>query len=176
MTHIYYCILWGICLILAGCIRDDAAYGEAGIVAGDTLPEFQVELDNGSMLATSDLQGKVSVLVFFHTGCPDCQQELPVIQQLYDLYRANDSVVIYCISREEAAEEIEAYWQAHGLTLPYSAQESRSVYNLFSGQGIPRVYVSDKSLQVYSTYSDDPIAGLDELTEDVEALRMKNKE
>ena len=125
MTHIYYCILWGICLILAGCIRDDAAYGEAGIVAGDTLPEFQVELDNGSMLATSDLQGKVS---------------------------------------------------AHGLTLPYSAQESRSVYNLFSGQGIPRVYVSDKSLQVYSTYSDDPIAGLDELTEDVEALRMKNKE
>lgn len=64
MTHIYYCILWGICLILAGCIRDDAAYGEAGIVAGDTLPEFQVELDNGSMLATSDLQGKVSVLVF----------------------------------------------------------------------------------------------------------------
>ena len=163
MTHIYYCILWGICLILAGCIRDDAAYGEAGIVAGD-------------MLATSDLQGKVSVLVFFHTGCPDCQQELPVIQQLYDLYRANDSVAIYCISREEAAEEIEAYWQAHGLTLPYSAQESRSVYNLFSGQGIPRVYVSDKSLQVYSTYSDDPIAGLDELTEDVEALRMKNKE
>ena len=140
MTHIYYCILWGICLILAGCIRDDAAYGEAGIVAGDTLPEFQVELDNGSMLATSDLQGKVSVLVL------------------------------------EAAEEIEAYWQAHGLTLPYSAQESRSVYNLFSGQGIPRVYVSDKSLQVYSTYSDDPIAGLDELTEDVEALRMKNKE
>ena len=136
MTHIYYCILWGICLILAGCIR----------------------------------------LVFFHTGCPDCQQELPVIQQLYDLYRANDSVAIYCISREEAAEEIEAYWQAHGLTLPYSAQESRSVYNLFSGQGIPRVYVSDKSLQVYSTYSDDPIAGLDELTEDVEALRMKNKE
>ena len=113
MTHIYYCILWGICLILAGCIRDDAAYGEAGIVAGDTLPEFQVELDNGSMLATSDLQGKVSVLV---------------------------------------------------------------LYNLFSGQGIPRVYVSDKSLQVYSTYSDDPIAGLDELTEDVEALRMKNKE
>jgi peroxiredoxin len=176
MTHIYYCILWGICLILAGCIRDDAAYGEAGIVAGDTLPEFQVELDNGSMLATSDLQGKVSVLVFFHTGCPDCQQELPVIQQLYDLYRANDSVAIYCISREEAAEEIEAYWQAHGLTLPYSAQESRSVYNLFSGQGIPRVYVSDKSLQVYSTYSDNPIAGLDELTEDVEALRMKNKE
>ena len=157
MTHIYYCILWGICLILAGCIRDDAAYGEAGIVAGDTLPEFQVELDNGSMLATSDLQGKVSVLVFFHTGCPDCQQELPVIQQLYDLYRTNDSVAIYCISREEAAEEID-------------------VYNLFSGQGIPRVYVSDKSLQVYSTYSDDPIAGLDELTEDVEALRMKNKE
>ena len=115
-------------------------------MAGDTLPEFQVELDNGSMLATSDLQGKVSVLVFFHTGCPDCQQELPVIQQLYDLYRANDSVAIYCISREEAAEEIEAYWQAHGLTLPYSAERVQPVFGARHPAGV-RIRQEPASLQ-----------------------------
>ena len=173
MARIYSFFFIGICLILTACIRDNVAYGEAGIAPGDTLPEFHIELDDGSKLSTSDLRGKVSVLVFFHTGCPDCQRELPVIQALYNKYQGNPSVTIYCISREEAARDIEAYWDTHGLTLPYSAQEDRSVYNLFSEQGIPRVYVSGADLRVYSTYTDNPIAGLEELIEDVE--RMKNE-
>ena len=173
MARIYSSFFIGICLILAACIRDNVAYGEAGIAPGDALPEFRVTLDDGSTLSTSSLRGKVSVLVFFHTGCPDCQQELPVIQTLYERYRNDPSVAIYCISREESAEEIERYWEVHRLTLPYSAQEDRSVYNLFSEQGIPRVYVSGTDLRVYSVYSDNPIAGLEELIEDVE--RMKNE-
>ena len=173
MARIYSFFFIGICLILTACIRDNIAYGEAGIAPGDTLPEFHVELDDGSELSTSGLRGKVSVLVFFHTGCPDCQQELPVIQALYERYRGDPSVGIYCISREESAGEIERYWEAHGLTLPYSAQENRSVYNLFSEQGIPRVYVSGADLQVYSVYSDNPIAGLEELIEDVENMKRR---
>ena len=80
MLRISHFFLIGICLILSACIRDDVEYGEVGILPGDYLPEFQVELNDGSILSTSDLLGKVSVLVFFHTGCPDCQQEFPVIQ------------------------------------------------------------------------------------------------
>ena len=173
MARIYSSFFIGICLILTACIRDNVAYGEAGIAPGDTLPEFHVELNDGSELSTSDLRGKVSVLVFFHTGCPDCQQELPVIQALYERYRGNPSVGIYCISREESAGEIERYWEAHGLTLPYSAQEDRSVYNLFSEQGIPRVYVSGADLLVYSVYSDNPIAGLTQLIEDIENMKRR---
>ena len=173
MLRIYHFLLIGICLLSGACIRDEVAYGEVGIVPGDYLPEFRVELNDGSELSTSDLRGKVSVLVFFHTGCPDCQQELPVIQSLYNKYQGNPSVAIYCISREEAARDIEAYWDTHGLTLPYSAQEDRSVYNLFSEQGIPRVYVSDTDLRVYSTYTDDPIAGLTQLIEDIENMKRR---
>ena len=169
MIRIYHCLLLGICFALTACIREDFVYGEAGILPGDRLPEFRVELNDGSSLTTSDLKGKVSVLVFFHTECPDCQEEFPVIQRLYDTYQEEDSVVVYCISREQPADEIEAYWQAHGLTLPYSAQEDRNIYSLFSEQGIPRVYVSTPDLEVYSTYTDDPIASFNQLTADIEA-------
>ena len=176
MLRISHFFLIGICLILSACIRDDVEYGEVGILPGDYLPEFQVKLNDGSILSTSDLLGKVSVLVFFHTGCPDCQQELPVIQTLYNRYQENPFVAIYCISREEPASEIRDYWQIHKFTLPYSAQESRNVYNLFSHQGIPQVYVSDTNLQVYSTYSDNPIAGLDDLVKDIEGLIVDSEQ
>ena len=75
---------------------------------------------------------------------------------------------IYCISREEPADEVAAYWQENGLTIPYSPQSGREVYNLFSERGIPRIYVSDKHLVVYSVYSDNPIAAFEQLKSDVE--------
>lgn len=176
MRRIYYLVVAGICLVLSACIQEDIGNGEAGIMPGDTLPSFRVEMNDGTWLATSDLEGKVSVLVFFHTGCPDCRQELPVIQSLYDAYRGQGSVAFYCISREQSADEVEAYWQEHRFSLPYSAQEDRSVYSLFSGQGIPRVYVSTPSLYVYSTYADDPIASLEQLRNDIEACLKESED
>lgn len=161
----------GLCCMLSllSCIRDDSPSGEEGIRVGDKLPEFAVYLDDGSRLTCSDLSGKVSVLVFFHTGCPDCRQELPVIQKLYDYYRDMSSVNIVCISREEPEAEVGSYWLENGFTMPYSAQPDRKIYSLFSEKGVPRVYVSDKNLTVCAVYSDNPIATFEQLMEDVEA-------
>lgn len=170
MLHLYRLLFFILCglLCLPSCIRDDSPSGEEGIRRGDKLPDFSVLLSDDTRISTSDLEGVVSVLVFFHTSCPDCQQELPVVQRLYDCYRDNPQVKIYCISREESAGEVAAYWLANGLTMPYSPQPDREVYDLFSEQGIPRVYVSDKQLMVYSVYSDSPIASFEQLQADVE--------
>lgn len=160
-------LLWGM-LCLSSCIRDDSPSGEEGIRPGDRLPECTFVLSDNTRVSTSDLQGKVSVLVFFHTSCPDCQQELPVIQRIYDCYRDNPLVKIYCISREEPADEVAVYWSDNGLTIPYSPQVGREIYSLFSGQGIPRVYIADRQLVVYTVYSDNPIASFGQLQADIE--------
>lgn len=170
MFHVYRSLVFALCslLCLPSCIRDDSPSGEEGIRPGDRLPDFTVSLNDNTLVAASDLLGKVAVLVFFHTECPDCQKEFPVVQRLYDYYRDNSTVKIYCISREEPADEVAAYWQENGLTIPYSSQSGREVYNLFSERGIPRIYVSDKQLVVYSVYSDNPIATFEQLKSDVE--------
>ena len=72
-----------ILLTMSACIRDRIPEG-ADLRPGDRLPWFSVTMDDGSVLSTGDLAGKVSVIVFFHTGCPDCQAELPVIQRIHD--------------------------------------------------------------------------------------------
>ena len=144
-------VLFG-CLF-SSCIRDEVPAGHDRVEPGDTLPDFSVVLNDGSELTTQSLKGKVVVLIFFHTECPDCQKELPVIQQLYEEYATNEEVAIYAISR---------------LTFHYSAQDDRRVYELFSTSGIPRVYVCRRDGTIVSMYSDNPIATYSQLSEDVE--------
>ena len=150
-------ILAVLVLAVSACIRDKIPEG-AELGPGDRLPEFSVILDDGSVVSTGDLSGKVSVIVFFHTGCPDCQAELPVIQRIHD---------DLCISREEDAADIAEYWAENGLTLPYSAQKDRTVYSLFARMGVPRVYVSSGDLVIHSVYDDSPVATYEDLAADI---------
>lgn len=153
-------------VLLASCIREGRPGGD--IAPGDRLPDFVVEMNDGSLVSTASLEGSVSLIMFFNTGCPDCREELPAVQRIYDEF--GSCVRIVCISREEGRAGIEAYWRENGLTLPYSAQEDREVYELFAGSGVPRVYVSSPDLVVRKVYDDDPIAGYDELAADIRGL------
>lgn len=153
-------------VLLASCIREGRPGSE--IAPGDRLPDFVVEMNDGSLVSTASLEGSVSLVMFFNTGCPDCREELPAVQRIYDEF--DSCVRIVCISREEGRVGIESYWRENGLTLPYSAQEDRAVYELFAGSGVPRVYVSSPDLVVMKVYDDDPIAGYDELAADIRGL------
>ena len=121
---------------------DDVITPEDNIVnVGDALPAFTVTMSDGTLLSSSELRGKPSLIVFFSTTCPDCQRELPGLNERY-LKHGSDTTFV-AISREEAQQDVQAYWSAHSLSLPYSAQRDRTVYSLFARKGIPRIYISD---------------------------------
>ena len=140
-------------LATAACTSADDVSAESSgdiITVGQPLPAFAVTLADSSSLATADLAGRPSVIVLFNTSCRDCQRELPVVQQLYE--ELSDSVRFVCISRAEEAASVAAYWQSAGLTLPYSAQPDRTVYNLFATRTIPRIYVADATTTVTAVF------------------------
>ena len=159
-------LFWG-CVMFAACIDDDVEEGTIDLHSGDSIPAFSVVMDDGQTVTSESLKGKISLIVFFHTGCPDCQKELPVLQKIYTDY--GQSIRMICISREESASEIARYWDENHLTLPYSAQEDRTVYYLFAKSGIPRVYVVDEELIIRSVFTDNPLASYEDLVKDIEA-------
>lgn len=110
---------------------------------GQKLPQFTITLDDGTTLNTAQLQGRPSVIIFFNTLCGDCRRELPIVQRAYESY--GQKVQFICISRAQADEEVRSFWKDNGLTMPYSAQSDKSVYELFATSTIPRIYVSDAS-------------------------------
>lgn len=149
------------------CIREGGP-GPDPVSVGDRLPDFSVIMSDGSEVNTSSLAGKVSCIVFFHTGCPDCRSILPDIQRLYDIY--SGEVEFVCISREEPESLIAPFWDSEGLTMPFSPQEDRTVYSLFASERIPRVYISDRDRTVRYVFSDSPVPGYGELCSALESL------
>lgn len=164
---IMFAAIWELMVMSAGCIKDKP-WG-ADLKVGDALPDFEVVMNDGSVMSDEELKGSVSVVMFFHTGCPDCQKTLPVVQRIYDEY-AGKGVGFAVISRDEGKDMIMSYWEENGLKMPFSAQNDREVYELFASERIPRVYVNDKDGTIRYIHTDDPVPSYDDLRSEIESL------
>lgn len=150
------------CVVLLGassCIHEDLPARADVVKVGQMLPDFSVTMSDGTVVTGDMLRGGVAVVVFFHTSCPDCQQLLPELQRLYDDY--SDSAYFVLISREESEATISSFWAQHNMTMPYSAQSDRGVYNLFAESLIPRVYISDAEGIIRHIFADSPVPSYD---------------
>ena len=138
--------------VLFSCIKDKQT--GADLVVGSNIPDFTVLMNDGSTVSGESLRNGVSCIVFFYTGCPDCQKTLPAVQRIYDEYSVH-GVSFALISREETDDTISKYWQSNGYTMPYSAQSDRSVYELFAKTRVPRVYICKEGL-IKHIFTDTP--------------------
>ena len=155
-------------MICTSCINDDydsypPQYEEV-LDQGDPLPTFDIIMNDGRKITNEDFTDKVSLIVFFNTSCSDCRKELPVIQRFYD---ENPKYPVVCSSREENEMSVSKYWESEGLTLPFSPQADRTVYNMFALTLIPRIYVIDKAANVAAIFTDNPLVDYATLYETV---------
>ena len=138
-----YLLLLGCSSLFAGCssvVDEDDAVERVHV--GDRVPLFSVTVSDGEQertFSTAQLTGE-TVIVLFHTSCGDCQRELPRMNDYYLQHRHEKGFQMVAISRAEGAESVAAYWKEQGLSIPYSAQTDRRIYNLFASSIIPRTY------------------------------------
>ena len=156
--------------LFVSCIdeEEDIDTGTVELKVGDKLPDFEVTMNDSSIFSKNDLKGQCGVTVLFHTQCPDCQEEFPILQRLYEECPYPFKMV--CISRKETDSSIQKYWKEHGLTLPYSAQSNAEIYHRFASSIIPRIYISDQECTIKAIYTDHPIATYEELLADIKKI------
>lgn len=154
-------------LCLAGCIKENVKGADLKI--GDMIPDFEVVMNDGSIMSDDVLKESLSVVMFFHTSCPDCQQVLPEMQRIYDEYTPK-GVNIALISREESEESISIFWSEKGLNMPFSAQNTRDIYEKFARERIPRVYICEKGGIIRHMFTDNPNPSYDDLMSSLESL------
>lgn len=162
LNDIARCLLF--CLaagVFASCVtEDDPEF--VGLGVGDSLPSFTVTLSDGTVVTSLapeaapagavSLAGKRVLVELFNTTCPDCQESLPVINDVYLSMKDEPDVFVFAIAREEEGAELAAYWDENRLSLPYSPQPDRSVYELFANTGIPRIYITSTSGTITSAF------------------------
>ena len=161
MRRVAFIFMAIVAMAATACINEDMPKRKDVVRVGHTLPDFSVVMNNGEVVTADMLRDGVSVIVFFHTSCPDCQELLPQMQTLYDEYTERD-VTFVLISREETAESVSAFWAQHNLTMPYSPQEDRTIYELFANTLIPRVYISDDGV-VQAVFDDNPVPSYNDI-------------
>lgn len=166
MNRIVQALLLLVLFITQGCISDDQPEGPS-LSVGDSLPVFSVVLNNGETVSSRSLLGKTSMIVFFNTGCGDCRRELPVVQEIWNLYEKDTSVEVVLIAREETDSEIRRYWDENGFTMLYSPQENRDVYSLFAPSVIPRIYIANPSGIITAAYGDSDLPDAATLQSDI---------
>ena len=154
-------------LLTLSCIKDKPEGADLSV--GDTLPDFQVTMSDGSSVSDEGLKQGVSLVMFFHTTCPDCQNVLPKVQSLYDKYVAK-GVRFAIISREEGSESVQKYWTEKGLAMPYSAQETRDIYSKFAQSRVPRIYICDKGGVIKYIHTDNPLPEFKELEQQINSV------
>lgn len=147
--------------LLTACINDSEEEAIMKVKVGDRIPNFVLEDSTGKALASASLDGRVFILNFIDTTCPDCQRELQVLQRIYDKYY--DRVPILNVPRSQKKEELQAYWEEAELTLPYYIPYDPNLYYQFATKTIPRTYVIDGKGIVLAAFSDSPIADIDTL-------------
>lgn len=158
-------------VVLTGCVSEPE--GE-NVADGNEAPDFTASVfceglfSDARSVTLSSLRGQPVLLLFFNTSCPDCREELPIVQQLYDIY--SERMEFLCVARGESLESVKTYWIENGLTLPVSPQPDTKIYNLYAKSVIPRTYVLNAGGIITASFSDSPIADFATLSKIIESL------
>ena len=122
-----------------------AAAEEAGIL-GKPFPEFTATDTEGNVFTLSEqLEDHEAVLInIWASWCPPCGAEMAFLNEAYEQYK--DRVAFIALSREEddTAEVIEAYREAHGLSVPMGRDEGAFLYRYTGDAGIPATVIVDR--------------------------------
>lgn len=135
-------------VLLPGCGNRTSKQSEADeieattlVKAGDTAPDFTVEMFDGGKATLSELRGKVVLLNFWATWCPPCRQELARVQtDLIDRFAGRDFVFLP-VSRGEKRDAVAAFREKQGYAFPMGLDPEQTIYGLYASNYIPRNFL-----------------------------------
>ena len=103
-------------------------------------PEFRGQTPDGKMLSLAGLRGKVVLLNFWASWCPDCRPEMPLFERLHREFAAQGLSVIGINAREGTAA-IRGYAKELGLTFPLVLDPKGEINAAYGVIGLPTTFL-----------------------------------
>jgi thiol-disulfide isomerase/thioredoxin len=119
-------------------------YRQPRFIAGETAPDFQVTLADGSSAHLSDTKGKYTVLQFWGSWCGPCRSENPYLAKLYSKYH-DRGFEIFSIALEQNPRNWQRAIAEDGMVWHYQTMESADfggpVSRHFNIKSIPAIFL-----------------------------------
>lgn len=100
------------------------------------LPTLQ-----GKPFSLSELKGKLILVNFWATWCLPCQWEMPLMEKLYQAYKAKGFVVVAISLDQEGAAVVEPFVKERKLTYPVLLDPSLKGARQFGVIGLPATFL-----------------------------------
>ena len=108
-----------------------------------SVNDFDFADENGNILNTSSLRGKVVFINFWASWCPPCRAEFPSIETLYSQFKDNPDVFFLTVNEDSDLAKGRAYLDNENFSVPMYQSISNVSSEVYSGT-LPTTLVLDK--------------------------------
>lgn len=117
-----------------------------GLRVGDVAPELTglangeevglTDLD-GNPIRLADLRGHPVWINFWATWCPPCQEETPVLRDVYEEFAPSGLKLVAISVQETSIDDVRAYVQRFGLRYTIGFDATSAVFHTYRAYGLP---------------------------------------
>ncbi|NLU39550.1 MAG: TlpA family protein disulfide reductase [Bacteroidales bacterium] len=115
---------------------------------GQTVPDFDIVLPDGTKTNMQALRGKVVMLQFTASWCSVCRKEMPHIEsEIWQKHKSNKNFALYGIDLKEDKEKVFDFQKQIGITYPLALDLDGNIFYTFAAQdaGVTRNVIVNKS-------------------------------
>jgi len=120
-------------------------------------PDFTLPyIDKDKQLTLSDLRGKMVLLTFWASWCPDCSQDMPMKERLYQTVDQEKlaMVTINVAGRERQHEDAVRY-KANFISQPTLIDRGRETYLNYNALGVPTTVLIDQDGNIVKQWGEN---------------------
>jgi cytochrome c biogenesis protein CcmG/thiol:disulfide interchange protein DsbE len=107
------------------------------------VPDFSIPNLQGKPVDIRAHRGQVILLNFWATWCPNCRQEGPSLQKLYNQYQSR-GLIFYRISSKEKPQTVEQFMEKESLSMPVLIDKTGQTDRLFGVWVHPTTYLINR--------------------------------
>jgi peroxiredoxin len=139
-------ILIGVGIILLLQTKDSSfnLSGKPLLGKGVPAPDFTLPGLDGQMVSLADYRGKVVLLNIWATWCPPCVEEMPSMEKLYQMLKAEGFEILAVSMDESGGQAVRPFMKKHKLNFPALTDTEGALKNLYQTTGVPESFIIDK--------------------------------
>lgn len=122
---------------------------------GEAMPSVTIVTADSKEKTSADFKGKKTVYVAWASWCPDCQQELPILNELRKNYQDTiEFVPVNLLVKGETPEKGQAYLKDNQLEFNYYSDKEKNFQKALEIHSIPTMIFVDQEGKIKNVIED----------------------